>query len=333
METLQATDRALPFTCLEDAAYARNMAARVEPYLAARRKSGFFEREPGRPLYYESFLPDGAPRGTVVICHGLNENCEKFCEPIYYFLQAGYEVWMPEHRGHGRSWRAVADPSLTHIDRFDTYVQDFAGFVQNCVLQSAATVRPLFLYAHSMGGAIGTAVLEQHPGLFARAVLNAPMLSMRNGAMPNWLCWLISAVMLLVGKGQDYAAGQTPFDPHRGLDEYVCDEPNRFLYYQAKCAKNPALQNHGVSYRWGKACLDGSRRVRSAKNEAKVAIPVLLFSAGKDLYVRNDAHAAFAARRPNVRQVFVPDGQHELYLADRKALTAYWQTLLDFLAQ
>ena len=44
---------------------------------------------------------------------------------IYYFLKAGYHVCMPEHMGHGLSYRLTEDPSLVHIDTWKRFVRDF----------------------------------------------------------------------------------------------------------------------------------------------------------------------------------------------------------------
>lgn len=61
------------------------------------------------------YLSD-APKGVVVISHGFTESAAKYDEVAYYFLKEGYHVYIPEHCGHGRSYRLTADPFLVHID-------------------------------------------------------------------------------------------------------------------------------------------------------------------------------------------------------------------------
>ena len=51
------------------------------------------------------------PKGVVVISHGFTESAVKYDEVAYYFLKEGYHVYIPEHCGHGRSYRLTADPS------------------------------------------------------------------------------------------------------------------------------------------------------------------------------------------------------------------------------
>lgn len=59
-----------------------------------------------------------------LISHGFTETSEKYKELIYYFLRGGYHVYIPEHCGHGHSYRLVEDPSLVHVDCYKRYVAD-----------------------------------------------------------------------------------------------------------------------------------------------------------------------------------------------------------------
>ncbi len=65
------------------------------------------------------------PKGVVVISRGFTESAVKYDEVAYYFLKEGYHVYIPEHCGHGRSYRLTADPSLVHIDTWRRYIRDF----------------------------------------------------------------------------------------------------------------------------------------------------------------------------------------------------------------
>ena len=55
------------------------------------------------------------------------EFAEKYNEVAYRFLQEGYSVYVPEHRGHGYSGREVDDPELVHVQSYDRYVTDLRG--------------------------------------------------------------------------------------------------------------------------------------------------------------------------------------------------------------
>lgn len=80
-------------------------------------------KESGHPVHvlrYRAFRP----RGVVVISHGFTENAEKYKEIVYYFIKEHFHVYLPEHCGHGKSYRLVEDPSLVYVDSYHRYVED-----------------------------------------------------------------------------------------------------------------------------------------------------------------------------------------------------------------
>ena len=137
------------------------MKNEVEPYLKVHCREGYI---PGAEdiyhgkngitgkIHVKRYLSEN-PVGVAVISHGFTEGAPKYEELIYYFLQAGYHVYMPEHMGHGQSYRLAADPSLVHIDIWKRYVRDFLKVCHE--IKRAYPELPLNLFSHSMGGAIG----------------------------------------------------------------------------------------------------------------------------------------------------------------------------------
>lgn len=161
------------------------------------KESGYYGTKDGKRLYYEKFINENE-HAVVVISHGFCEFAEKFEEVIYYFLCKGYSVYIPEHRGHGKSDRDVDDLSKVYVKSFDEYVSDFAGFVNDIVKKETEKDKKIILYAHSMGGAIGALVLEKYPHLFDCAILTSPMLKMRYNGMPELLVKFLKAYAALV---------------------------------------------------------------------------------------------------------------------------------------
>ena len=127
------------------------------------------------------------PKGVIVICHGYTESAPKYDELVYYFLQAGYHVYLPEHCGHGLSYRLTKDPSLVHIDNWKRYVRDFLHVCE--YIRKKHPDLHLNLFAHSMGGAIGGIAATWKPEWFYRVILNSPMIRPRTANVP----WVISA--------------------------------------------------------------------------------------------------------------------------------------------
>lgn len=91
---------------LKETGFREQMKQQAEPYLRKYRRSGFFSSYDGTQIFYCTYVPEH-PKACIVISHGFSEFAEKYNEAVFYFLQAGYAVFLPEHRGHGRSQRVL----------------------------------------------------------------------------------------------------------------------------------------------------------------------------------------------------------------------------------
>ena len=110
--------------------YAHIMQTDVEPALSAQREEGFFSARDGLRIHYEMYVSPTAT-GGVVISHGFTESAEKFREMAWRMLQQGWNVFVIDHRGHGRSDRQIMPEYLTHVENFADYVDDFETFSKN----------------------------------------------------------------------------------------------------------------------------------------------------------------------------------------------------------
>lgn len=313
---------------ITDDNYLEQMRGEVEPYLAERRETGFFERVKGEPIYFEHYRAEKA-KGVIVISHGFTESIRKFTEPIYYFLQAGYEVWGVDHRGHGRSVRLNDEPAVVYVKHFSDYVKDLVYLTETKV-KPAAKGLPLYLYCHSMGGCIGAWTIEAYPELFEKAVLSSPMLGLSFGKLP---LPLVSAVAGMKGLGNHGKAAMTPVTPCENetfADSASTSEP-RFCYYHEKKLADETLQTGASSTNWLRQAIYAVGRVTSPRETAKVRIPVLLFQAGRDAFVKNASQDLFASRVRNCELVRFPELKHELYMSDLEAMKPYWEKIFAFL--
>ena len=312
--------------------YAEQMREEVEPWLEARMEAGFDERVKGQPIYFEHYRADGA-KAVIVISHGFTESIQKFKESVYYMLQAGYEVWGLDHRGHGRSFRLSDSPYVVHAERFDDYALDLIHLTETRV-KPAAGERPIYLFCHSMGGCVGVRAVELRPELFAKAVLSSPMLGVVMGKIPTPIA---CAMLRVKGAG---AKGREPMAPVAGFTETeedcaasAANSDCRFRYYIRKKLADPRLQTCAPSMNWIVEAVRACRLACSKKETAKIRIPVLLFQAGRDSYVRADAQERFAARVPSCELQRFPALKHELYMSDSPDLIPYWEKVFAFLGQ
>ena len=317
------------FELIEEKGYARAMETVVEPGLAALRREIDVPVD-GGTLYAEAYEPEGAQRAVVVL-HGYTESCEKFREMIWYFVQDGFAVYTYDHRGHGRSVRAVADTSITHVDRFDDYLRDMERFMESVVLPKTQNL-PRVLYAHSMGGAIGALALMAHPDWFTRAVLTAPMIAASTAPFPRALARALAGAICLAGKAKERAFVGKPFDADSETYENGFSTGRaRFEYYKQKRVACKHLQNCSPSYAWLRESLGVTDRLLDARNTAKIKTPLLLCQAGQDTIVLLPEQERFARQVSGAQLRRFETAKHEIYGSDDAVMREYVPAVLSFL--
>ena len=186
-----------------------------------------------------------------MLSHGYTETAEKHLESIYYFLRGGYHVFMPEHCGHGHSYRLCRDTkdlSLVHVDDYKRYVDDLL-FVARTAAKDYPNL-PLLLYGHSMGGGIAAAAAAQAPELFSRLILSSPMIRPSSAPIPWPLARLIARTFCILGKSEQYVAGHRPYDGQETFVDSASISEARFDYYQQKRNTEPLYQMSAASYGW-----------------------------------------------------------------------------------
>lgn len=312
---------------ISDEHYAEQMDAIVEPYLAARRETGFDERVPGEPIYYEHYRTED-PKAVVVVCHGFTESILKHAENIFYLLQAGYEVWGLDHRGHGRSFRANENPCVVYVGRFKDYVFDLQHLTETKIVPAAKGL-PLYLYCHSMGGNIGVRMLELFPGYYQKAVLSSPMLGLSFGNIPLAAA-LAYAAARSIGPGGKQPLSPVSAMPEETFEASAANSEPRFRWYYEKKLADPKLQTCAASTSWGREAILACGLASQRSKIARIRIPILLFQAGDDAFVKNEAQDEFASFAPDCTLQKMPGLRHELFFSDTETLKRYWGQIFEF---
>lgn len=316
---------------LKEEYYRETMEELVEPYLKERSREFFLEREKGRRLHCVTYRAE-EPKGVVLISHGFTESAEKYKEISYYFVKEHYHVYIPEHCGHGKSYRLTNDPSLVHVDRYERYVKDLL-FAASLAKRENGKL-PLFLYAHSMGGGIGAAAAARKPELFEKAVLTSPMIRPLTGRIPWSLAQMAAAWMCLFGRKMSYVNGH-PYDGKETFEDSSSLSRPRFEYYQAKRRKQTELQTNAATYGWLREA--GRLNTYLSKNAAKnIKTPVILFQAQQESLVSKKEQLRFInalkSCGTDARLIMVKDTKHEIFHAKTPVLEKYWAEVFDFLS-
>ena len=319
---------------IQEVTFAKFMEDTVEPFLAGRRKEFRITREADKELYCVCYDADN-PKGTVIISHGFTETAEKYPEPIYYFVKHGYNVYQPEHCGHGRSYRLVEDLSLVHVDRYERYVTDLLAAAE--AAKQAHPQLPMFLFGHSMGGGIAAAALSRQPELFDSAVLSSPMIRPLTGTTPWPVAKLLAKLLCCMGKAKQYVPGGHAYDGNERFEDSASTSRERFAYYQKKRNAEPLFQMNAASCGWLNETARLNRYLMGT-GWKYIQTPLLIFQAQDDTFVSSAEQDRFAekvtaAGNASVRRIRVDGTKHEIFNSDDKILQNYWTEILTFFGE
>lgn len=222
------------------------------------RGESYFKGLRGSDLFYQTWTEPKA-RGTLVWTHGIGEHSESYTRLAEGLEGSGWNLAVPDLRGHGRS----AGPRGV-VHEFSDYRDDLDAFLRH--LDLAKEGRPWILGGHSMGALIVlTWCLEDHDSSPAAVVLSSPLLGLRV-KVP---AFKKKAASLLA----QYAPTLTLFNelkPHQlTRDSKVLDE----------YARDP-LRHDRISAPLYMGMLAAMSHVQ--ENAAQIQLPLLIQAAGDD---------------------------------------------------
>jgi lysophospholipase len=278
---------------------------------------------PGARLRYACWNATGTTRATVIVLGGRGEFIDKYAtELMGELLQRGFAVMSLDWRGQGLSDRPIPDrPSAGHIDRFETYIADLRLFIDTIV--GPDTQGPVILLCHSMGGHIALRYLAEQGGPFTAAVICSPMMALaKEGAL--------RAVMDLIP--------QTPAIDRRDLystapfswlagnvkANNVTHDERRFHWTAAWFEADARLALGGPTLGWARQAGRSLLLARAAGYLERIALPVLMYSAGQDTIVDHTMHAPVAARMKQCRLVTIANARHEIMMETDDIRTRFW---------
>ena len=269
--------------------------------------------------------PQGqSARGSVFLLHGYREFIEKYYEVIERLREQGFAVSTFDWRGQGLSSRLLDHPLKGYVESYDHFIAD-AHLVHERHASHLST--PHLLMAHSMGGHLGLRLLQEHPDLFKRAVLSAPMLGW---AYPMGAVRVLAKSMVALGQGDRYipTAGDPDLDvpPNDLTSDLVRLERNRDFW-----RRTPALILGGPSWRWLYETLCSIRLVMRPDRVSQITAPILLLSAGRDTVVSPSWHTRLGDMNPQFTIFEIPDSKHEILQENDHIQRIVWDQIAAFL--
>ena len=310
--------------------YSQAMQEEVLPFLQSLAKVTRLKVEKGKELYCVQCSASPA-RGTVVMVHGFTENAFKYAEMIYSLVKNGYCVLAYDHRGHGRSMRSegIRDLSITHVDRFEDYVNDL---VQICQQLLTPMPKPWMVFGHSMGGAVTSLFLEQHPEVFSRAVLCAPMIAPNTNGVPVAAASLLCKSALYLGQARHHPFFMKPYSGPEDFETSCATSRERFDWYDAVKAARKEFQNSIPSYNWTLEAMNVTKKILAAGAPEKITCPVRLYTAEHDFSVMPGPQQQFIERVAKGTRTLVKGARHEIFRSTDDVFFPWWHEILSFFA-
>lgn len=233
----------------------------------------------GVPLHLRHWAATEAPRGSVLIVHGLGEHAGRYAHVAAQLNAAGWHVFGYDHRGHGASGGARGA-----LSRSDDLLRDLALVIDHV---RQAVPGPLVLLGHSMGGLIAgrfvAEALEPSPAEWQRPV---DALVMSSPALDAGIKPLQQGLLAVLGPIAPDLAASNGLKP-----EWVSRDPAVVLAY-----KNDPLVHDRVTPRLVRFIVDGGAFV--LERAPRWRTPTLLMWAGADRCVAPRGSAAFASAAP-----------------------------------
>jgi len=113
-------------------------------------KPATFINQKGQHVYYRNWVPEGKPKGIILIIHGLNSHSGYYQNFATQLRDNGFEVYAIDLAGRGRS-----EGERYYIADYHDVFADI-DLLMN-IAGSACPSKPIFLFGHSAGGVFASA--------------------------------------------------------------------------------------------------------------------------------------------------------------------------------
>lgn len=242
-------------------------------------------------LFEQSWLPNKSSiKASIIIVHGLKDHSDRYTQVAEQLTKNGYAVYAYDLRGHGDS-----EGQRVWVDSFDQYIGDLEIIYD--MVKKAQPNKPIYIFGHSMGGAIATTFALKNTRSIDGLILSAPALK----AGEDINAFLIGVTKILGSILPSLAVLELK-DESFSRDPYVVNAmKNDKLIYQGK---GPA--------RTAKELLKTLSYIEDHMTELN--IPFLALHGGKDVLTNPEGSKDLyqKAKTPDKTLKIYPDTYHDL---------------------
>ena len=262
----------------------------------------------GWERFVRVWRPNAAPQAAVVIVHGICEHGGRYAQLAETFAGAGFAAHVPDLLGHGRS----GGPRV-HARRFEQFVDDVERTLAD--VRSEHPRLPLFLFGHSMGGAIAARLAATRQQPLAGLILSAAAVRVHDHLYP--LLRKLSAL------------GSFLFPNVRLVrmgSRYLSRDPAVVADFE----RDPLVFHGRFTVRIGAEVLRAARQVE--KEAERLTTPLLILHGDQDVVVDVEGSRVLYSRCGAADKTLriVPGAYHDLFhdpgWPDLAAETIAWMT-------
>lgn len=296
---------------LEESSLPTTFQTHAIPYFQSA-KTGVMQTPDLVQIRYRIFEPDAEPvKGNLVIISGRTGFMWRSAELLYDLRHSGYRIFIYDHRGQGESQRLLSDSRKGHVRDFDDYVSDLNQFLSEVVKPKNS--EKTFLLGHSMGGAVATRYVIEHPDRVTALVLTSPMYRADTGIIPPSLAYYLLKFMVFIGQGEAYTFGRSADDWQNTFeDNDLTHSENRHNFSKQLMRENNALIVAGPSHRWVMEALGIGFWIDSHAQDIKT--PLLILQAKDDTVVSPAAEAQACEQSAFCSIVSFSGAKHDLLM-------------------
>jgi len=142
--------------------------------MAVTRKDATFKDAVGVTIHYHVWTHP-SPKAVVQLVHGVGEHALRYEHVAAALVEAGYEVWADDHRGHGQTgleqWAAEPE-KLGRLGRGGHPAAVDAVHRLSKLIRAARPSIPFVLFGHSWGSFISQMLLDEYPAEYDLVVLS-----------------------------------------------------------------------------------------------------------------------------------------------------------------
>lgn len=276
-------------------------------------------------IRYGHVAPSEEGAGTVYLLPGYSAPIEIYFETLRELTAEGFGVLALDWPSQGGSSRPLEDVEKIHAESLDAHLS-----AARDVWQAVQPQGPLFMLASSMGGQLGTRLLQADDDMFQAAVLITPAYGLNTGDKAEWFVRLLINVM----PGEKYTPQRSGWaynpDVLKGISTCSSD-PQRMQLWQAWMIEQPELRIGGMTYDFLDAMFASAAASAAPAALQNISTPVLMTTGGRDYYVRTEAAQAGCEEMPSCSLLHYETGLHCLLEEVDDIRTPMMAAIIDFL--